>query len=277
MITTRDRILAQAALSALIRELEAYPKPGLVSRIDTGAHTDMDYDLMSCSARALLEPFAKIAAAGRQASSFEKTLIPLGRAAEKEMLLASGGINTHRGAIFSLGMIIAAMALTETTSRAMTPSTLRSVLLETWGDPLQFHALAGAYELSHGAIVRKTSGVGGARAEAAKGFPSIFEIGLPSYREALASGLDSNACSVQTLFCLMAAVDDSNIVYRGGRVAANFVRQSSGDFLAAGGCLSDGWFNRAEKLHRFFIRQNLSPGGSADLLSGTLLVVSCCT
>jgi triphosphoribosyl-dephospho-CoA synthase len=110
--------------------------------------------------------------------------------------------------------------------------------------------------------------------EAARGFPSIFEIGLPAYREALASGLDPNACRVHTLFVLMEAVEDTNVIFRGGGAAADFVRRSAGQFLKEGGCHRDGWFEQAEELHRKFIQCNLSPGGSADLLSGTILVAS---
>ena len=258
-----------------MQELEAYPKPGLVSPRDSGAHADMDYDLMYRSANALLLPFADIAAAGREGLPFEVSLIPLGLAAEREMLRATGGINTHRGAIFTLGMLLAAMARAESSVRATTPEGIRAVLLETWGDALQAHAASDGVDTSHGAIVRKTTGAGGARAEAARGFPGIFDTGVPVYREALASGLDSPAARIQTLFALMESAEDSNVIFRGGGGAATFVRKSASEFLEAGGCFSDGWFARAEELHREFIRRNLSPGGSADLLSGTLLVAGC--
>ena len=255
-----------------MQELEAYPKPGLVSPRDSGAHVDMDFDLMCRSADALLRPFACIAAAGRDACPFETFLIPLGLAAEREMLRATGGVNTHRGAIFTIGMLVAAMARAESLAKPMIPDGVRSVLLETWGDALQAHAASDGIDASHGALVRKTTGAGGARAEAARGFPGIFETGLPVYREALASGLDPNAARIQTLFALMEAAEDSNVIFRGGCDAADFVRRAAAEFLAAGGCNSEGWFARAEELHRTFIRRNLSPGGCADLLSGTLFV-----
>jgi len=124
---------------------------------------------------------------------------------------------------------------------------------------------------------RRTTGSGGARLEAARGFPSIFEIGVPAYRAALASGLEVNASRIQTLFVLMEAVEDTNVIFRGGSETADFVRQSAQQFLAQGGCHRDGWFAQAETLHRQFIQRNLSPGGSADLLSGTLLVASTCS
>ena len=274
-IGAADVSLAESAVAALMQELEAYPKPGLVSPRDSGAHADMDHALMCRSTQSLLQPFVRIAAAGREARAFAAFLIPLGLAAEQEMLRATGGINTHRGAIFTTGMLVAAMARADSTARLTTSNEIRSVLLETWGDALQAHAASDVIGASHGAIVRKTTGAGGARAEAARGFPGIFETGVPVYREALASGLDPNAARIQTLFALMEAAEDSNVIFRGGSEAADFVRRSASEFLEAGGCFSDGWFARAEEIHRTFILRNLSPGGCADLLSGTLFVAGC--
>ena len=271
-ISTADQSLAGSAVSALLRELEAYPKPGLVSPRDSGAHADMDYVLMCRSANALRRPFASIAAAGRDGAPFELSLIPLGLAAEREMLRATGGINTHRGAIFTLGMLVAAMARAGASARPTNPDGIRAVLLETWGAELKAHASSVKSVSSHGALVRRITGAGGAREEAALGFPGVFETGLPVYRDALASGLDPNAARIQTLFALMEATEDSNVVFRGGTDAAAFVRQAAAEFLEAGGCRSEGWFVRAEELHRTLIRRNLSPGGCADLLSGTILV-----
>jgi len=274
--TAADLSLAKSAVCALLQELEAYPKPGLVSRIDSGAHTDMDYELMRRSAEALLQPFARITATGRIAGSFDSTIVPLGLAAERDMLSTTAGINTHRGAIFSLGMVLAALALAESGSVPMTPDRVRAALLDTWGEALHAHAFSSDPGTSHGALARRMAGSGGARAEAARGFPGIFETGVPAYLEAVASGLDPNASRVHTLFVLMEAVEDTNVIFRGGPEAAGFVRESARRFLVEGGCHRDGWFGRAEELHRKLIKRNLSPGGSADLLSGTLLVASSC-
>ena len=259
-------------MEALLLELEAYPKPGLVSPRDSGAHADMDYALMCRSANALLGPFASIAATGREGGPLALSLIPLGIAAEREMLQATGGINTHRGAIFTMGLLVAAMARAGSSARPTTPDGIRAVLLETWGGDLKAHDSSVMSVASHGALVRRTTGTGGARAEAARGFPGIFETGVPAFLGALTSGLDPNAARIQTLFALMEATEDSNVIFRGGTDAADFVRRAAAEFLGAGGCHSDGWFARAEELHRTLIRRNLSPGGCADLLSGTLLI-----
>jgi triphosphoribosyl-dephospho-CoA synthase len=227
-MTPEDLALAEAAVAAMRDELQAYPKPGLVSPVDSGAHADMDFDLMCRSANSLLQPFASLAAAGRVAGSFEQHLMPLGIEAERGMLAVTGGVNTHRGA-------------------------------------------------SHGGLVRRRTGRDGARREAARAFPAVFETGLPAYRQAREAGLDDNAAGIQTLFALMSSIDDTTVLYRGGLEAGSFVRQSAAEFLAEGGCHQPGWFEKAEALHRAFIARNLSAGGCADLLACTLLVSRCCS
>ena len=274
-MSPEDHALARAAVTAMRDELEAYPKPGLVSPVDSGAHTDMDFALMCRSADSLLLPFTALAAAGRAAQSFEQALVPFGIEAERQMLLATDGVNTHRGAIFSVGLIVSAIARAQALSDNLSPSAIRAALRDTWGDALEAHA-ANDGETSHGALVRRRTGRDGARREAASIFPSVFETGIPVYRAALNAGLDANAARIQTLFALMAAVDDTTVLYRGGLEAGSFVRQSATSFLADGGCGQPDWFEKAEALHRAFIARNLSAGGCADLLACTLLVSRSC-
>jgi len=271
-----DLALARAAVTAMRDELQAYPKPGLVSPVDSGAHADMDFELMCRSAESLLQPFASLAAAGRAAASFEQALVPLGIEAESGMLAVTRGVNTHRGAIFSLGLIVAAIARAQSVTAIPSPAAVRAALRDTWGVALDAHAARGD-ETSHGGLVRRRTGRDGARREAARAFPSVFETGLPTYRDARAAGLDDNAASVHSLFALMSTLDDTTVLYRGGLEAGSFVRQSAADFLAAGGCHRSDWFGRAEALHRAFVARNLSAGGCADLLACTLLVSRCCS
>lgn len=275
-MTAADRALAAAAVAALHDELSAYPKPGLVSPIDSGAHADMDFALMSRSADALLQPLTLLAAAGREGRSFEEALMPLGIDAERRMLAATGGVNTHRGAIFSMGLIVAAIARTGTFDAPVTPDAVRAALRREWGEALEAHAARGGSAASHGGLVRRRTGRDGARREAALAFPAIFEVGLPALRRAEQAGLDGNASCIHTLFALMEAVDDTTVLYRGGLDGSAFVREAAASFLADGGCLTAGWHDRAERLHRAFIARNVSAGGSADLLACTLLVARRC-
>jgi triphosphoribosyl-dephospho-CoA synthase len=276
-VSPEDTTLAVAAVAALYDELKAYPKPGLVSPVDSGAHADMDFALMCKSADSLLEPLAQLAAAGREGRSFEEALKPLGIAAERRMLATTGGVNTHRGAIFALGLVVAAIARATALSPRIVPDAVRAALKHEWGEALEAHAARGSTAASHGALVRRKTGRDGARREAVLAFPSVFEVGIPTLRQALEAGLDSNAAVIQTLFALMEAVDDTTVLYRGGLDAGVFVRRSAATFLADGGCFHPDWRQRAERLHRSFIERNVSAGGCADLLACTTLVSHCCS
>lgn len=274
--SAEDRHLADLAVAALHDELKAYPKPGLVSPVDSGAHADMDFALMARSADALLPAFARLAAAGRERRTFEDALRPLGIEAESAMLAATGGINTHRGAIFSMGLFVAAAARAREAGGGATPEDIRAAILENWGDALSIHEARGGSASSHGGEVLRRTGRAGARREAAMGFPSVFGAAIPAFRAARDAGLDGNAMSVHTLFALMASVDDSTVLFRGGIEGGSFVRDSARAFLADGGCMRANWFERAEKLHRAFTERNVSAGGCADLLACTLFVLRCC-
>ena len=275
MTAPRDLALAHDAVQALHDELAAYPKPGLVSPVDSGSHDDMDHALMARSAEALRQPFVELAAAGRRGLGFDEALKPLGIAAERRMMAATGGINTHRGAIFCLGLVVAALARAEETAEQLSAEAVRTTLRATWGSALAGHANDAASD-SHGGQVRRAMGRDGARREAAAGFPGVFEVALPAYRDGLALGLDANAARVHTLFALMATIDDTTVLYRGGVEGDAFVRESARRFLAAGGCHAADWRPAAEAVHRQFVARRLSAGGCADLLAATLLVAARC-
>ena len=263
--------LAARAVEALLDELEVFPKPGLVSRVDSGAHRDMDHALMTVSALALAEPFCAIAEAGARGGGFGEALVPLGIEAERAMMRATGGVNTHRGAIFTLGLLVASVARAGATGTSPRTDDIRRTLLGAWGGDLRRHALA-ADAASHGSLVRQSSGLGGVRDEAAAGFPLVFDLALPHLREAANAGLSANAARVETIFVLMRAAADTNVFYRGGESAAAHVRASAKNFLAAGGCRTSGWQARAEAVHRDFTARNISPGGCADLLAAALFI-----
>ena len=275
-MTEKDAALARAAVQALHDELAAWPKPGLVSPVDSGSHDDMDHALMSRSADALYPSFVDLAVAGRGGLSFEAALKPLGIAAERRMLAATGGVNTHRGAIFCLGLVVAALARAEEEAAGPSAGTVRATLRRVWGEALESHAALAPGGDSHGGLVRRTTGRDGARREAAGGFPGIFDVALPTYRQALAAGVDLNAARIHTLFALMATVDDTTVLYRGGMDGDAYVRAAARGFLEDGGCLKPDWQPKAEAIHRAFIARRLSPGGCADLLATTLLVAARC-
>ena len=255
--------IAQAASRALRAELAAYPKPGLVSPVDSGSHPDMDAEAFLASIAAI-EPFiADLARAGACGADWPQ-LQEIGLLAEQAMMKATGGRNTHRGAIFSLGLLAAAAG-----HRAETASSdsLGSIVRDRWADGILLpDDLPGG---SDGINMGHRHGVGGARREAKEGFPSVYHIGLPALRKA--GPHHSEAC-IQIFFELLAQCEDTTLLKRGGRDGWLFACSEANRFLAAGGVFTSGWETTAEEIHCAFVARNLTAGGVADLLAATLFV-----
>jgi triphosphoribosyl-dephospho-CoA synthase len=251
-------------------EIDTWPKPGLVSLVDTGSHDDMDASTFARSASALRPYFAALARAGAQRAGMA-VLRRIGVQAEHAMLTATGGVNTHRGAIFGLGLLCAAAgrrAADGTLAGSPPTATLGELVSRHWGTDI----LGGPRpSSSHGEVVGRRYGVGGARREAANGFASVYGIGMPSLREAeaLRPG-DAAAARVHACFALIAAVDDTNLLHRGGEAGLAFAQQTARNFMAYGGVAARDWLARAKAAHREFVARRLSPGGAADLLAMSL-------
>ena len=270
-----DAVPGQCALSrlatrSLLAELVLYPKPGLVSLRDTGSHTDMDASTFVRSLFSLRGYFADIATAGGAAAPFQ-VLRELGVRAEAAMLAATGGVNTHRGAIFVLGLLCAAAGRARARGEAPTDVVLRHALHDAWGDALASFA-APAGRRSHGALAATRYGATGARGEARRAFPAVFDVALPALREARARGCDARHARLSAFFALLARVDDTNILHRGGAAGLAFVRDCANAFRAGGDVHGAGAIARAEAIHRAFVARRLSPGGCADLLAAALFV-----
>ena len=268
--------VAGIAVAALTAELETWPKPGLVSHVDAGSHADMTADTFRASAAAIEPFFAELVLAGA-AGAFMDRLRAIGVAAEQAMLVATGGVNTHRGAIFGLGLLCAAAGASCDDARRAAPGArpdMPDILCRTvsmlWGRSV----LRGPIPLrSHGADALRRYGAGGARMQAAAGFPHALEIGLPALRlgRAQASG-DPEAARVQAFFALLANVEDTNLLHRGGPGGLQFAQDAATGFLASGGVAHARWRDAAERIHHDFVAQHLSPGGCADLLAVTLFL-----
>ena len=255
--------LAALAERSLRLEIETWPKPGLVSHVDNGSHTDMDADTFRRSAAAIRPYFAELAEAGARCAAMP-ALRKIGLRAERAMLAATGGVNTHRGAIFGLGLLCAAAGARDA-GHADAGLSLGAVVAQLWSRDI----LAGPrLPDSHGERAGRRYGAGGARREAAEGFPSVYEIGLPALREArrLAPG-DEEALRVQACFALIAAVEDTNLLHRGGLDGLRFAQHSARAFLESGGVGQADWRAAAAAIHRGFVERRLSPGGAADLLA----------
>jgi triphosphoribosyl-dephospho-CoA synthase len=265
------RHIALLAVRSLYHELELYPKPGLVSFQDNGAHRDMDAATFVRSLFSLRGYFVAIAIAGMRDAGFAE-LQQLGIAAESHMLCATHGINTHRGAIFTHGILAAAAGCA--VERNITPSdeNLRAIVTDNWSRDLRAIAVTRTAMPSHGQLMTARHGVTGARGEALLGFPSVFDIALPGLRDALARGADTSEALLHTFFVLLAEITDTNVLFRGGAEGLQFIQTQAGEFLERGSVFEPGWQQRAESLHRQCSTKNLSPGGCADLLAAAHFV-----
>lgn len=265
--------IGRLAIRSLYREVALAPKPGLVTPWGNGSHSDMDYAIFLRSLQALRPYFPAIAACGSQQPDFVP-LQQLGIAAETAMLLATGGVNTHRGAIFNLGLLSAAAGWLLAENEKPSASAVCQLVSCQWGDEIR-SGLAGVSDdaaLSHGLVVARRYGAGGARREAAAGFPAAIEVGLPAYRSALAATGDAELAATQALFALIAELEDTNLLWRGGPAGLAHARQSAAAFLATGGVLTADWLDQAARIENDFSARHLSPGGSADLLGVTLFL-----
>lgn len=268
--------LSSQAVLCLHAEVSLYPKPGLVSPVDSGSHRDMDYQMFLASINSLRGYFGKIAEAGASGAAFS-TLQMLGIEAEAQMMRATRGVNTHRGAIFNLGLLCAAAGQLKHCCEQVTPQALGAVIADRWGVEILATGGVKAYaEYSHGQQVEAKYGAHGARQEAVAGFPAARDYGLPAYQAALAETGCRDAAAVQALFAMMARLDDTNILWRAGADGLRYVKAVSKDFLDAGGVSAGSWKTRAIALHHEFVRKNLSPGGAADLLGVTLFMNEIC-
>ena len=267
-----DHVAATAA-AAMLAELETWPKPGLVSHVDSGSHADMDASSFKASTMAITPFYAHLTIVGAAGSGMD-TLRAIGVAAERAMLAATGGVNTHRGAIFGLGLLCAAAGAawsgTAGSGSYWRANLLGATVRQRWGQAI----LRGPIPLhSHGTTALRRFGAGGARAQAAAGFPHALEVGLPALRlgRTLAPG-DPAAARVQTFFALLGSMEDTNLLHRGGAAGLRFAQEQAAGFLRQGGVEQPQWRERAAEVHRAFVARRLSPGGCADLLAITLFL-----
>jgi triphosphoribosyl-dephospho-CoA synthase len=261
--------IGRLAISALLSELKLNPKPGLVSPVDNGAHDDMNLGTFVRSLLALRSYFTAISAAGARGAPFDE-LQRLGVDAERRMLAATGGINTHRGAIFCLGFLAAAAGWRQARGLDLRGESLIETILRLWGEDVR-EAGRKATD-SHGARAIRLYGARGAREELLAGLPTLIGVAVPSLQDALKQTACPERASVQCLFAIMAELQDTNLLHRGGPEGLAFVQHAARNFLAAGGVHARDWRQRALDLHADCVALHLSPGGAADCLAAAWFV-----
>jgi triphosphoribosyl-dephospho-CoA synthase len=262
-----SRYLGALAFQALVAEAELTPKPGLVDRRGSGAHADLSLDLMRRSAIVLEPFFADMASAaeGRIPDrDLRAELAAIGRDAERAMYKATEGANSHKGAIWILGLLVAAAA------QGADPNA--SEIASAAGAIARFPDRACLQAVTHGDIVRSRYGVAGARGQACQGFPHVVRFGLPTLRRQRDAGFQEEVCRLDALLAIMSRLDDTCLLYRGGIEALNFAKARARAVVLAGGYGSPQGRIEAGELDRALIARQVSPGGSADLLAATIFL-----
>lgn len=254
--STVPYLVADLAERALRLELDTTPKPGLVDRRDNGAHKDMDYALMSKSISALRPYLTRLAV--ESAKDIDPAKIKeVGIEAEKAMLKATGGVNTHKGALFCIGLSVAAASYLASTTGSVEAYSFKELVSRAASE-------IPAAQGTHGAEAKRSFKVGGALENARGAYPELFADWLPYY---LSLEGDPFRCH-KTLLHIMTTLDDTNILHRRGE--EGLARAKS----EAARLLEDFSESGLSSLNKDFIRENISPGGSADMLSLTIFIES---
>ncbi len=259
------------ACESLLEEVYTTPKAGLIDRNNNGSHTDMNVALFEKSATVLKPYFQLCFEIGNKTrnSACDKTFEALRKAgieAEKTMFEATDGVNTHKGAIFSLGVLCGAVGRLWT---AQNPDNQIEDVLALCSDLTKKAVeedFANINTSTAGGRLYREHQIGGIRAEVASGFLSVKKIGLPMFLKALNNGFSRNEAGAITLVHLISEVQDTNIYNRGGKEGADFAKNRAKELIE----FSDfPTIPQMEQLDREFIDRNLSAGGCADLLAVT--------
>lgn len=272
--STDREMFASLAVESLIKEVETTPKPGLVDRRNNGSHSDMDIRTFKKSANALKPYFCRCVEIGRATAELDpsetfEALRTAGLLAEKSMYEATGGVNTHKGAIYSMGVLLGALGRLW---RVEAPVPELSLILSESTALVKSSVLSDlerANGFTAGERLYIERGLKGIRGEVASGFESVVNISLPAYESALKNGSCENDAGVIALLHLISQIEDTNLYHRGGESGAELAKAYAKRLLDGSPSLSE-----VEKMDDAFIERNLSPGGCADLLAITYFLHS---
>lgn len=262
--------LADTATQALIDEALLSPKPGLVDSRSSGAHQDLNLDLMVRSAHSLTPTFYALALHSWQRPAdiaLRQDIGRLGRAGEAQMMVETGGVNTHRGAIWAMGLLVSAVAMQP---ESLLPQHIAQRAAKIAALPDAF----SPKKFSKGSHAVQRYQVPGAREEAQGGFPHIIDCALPQLHRSRSRGASESEAQVDALLAVMTRLTDTCVLSRGGLPALHAMHQGAQAVLAAGGMHSVAGRQQLRRLERRMLSDNVSPGGAADLLAATLFLDS---
>ena len=268
-----QQALGALAAKALLYEVCTTPKPGLVDRKNNGSHRDMDVFTFLDSTAALLPYFEEAVRLGMETRDLPpqetfRRLRQAGAAGERAMFRATGGVNTHKGAVFTLGTVCAAAGrlwTAEGFSKDLDAALALCGEMSAQAVQKDFEAIRREGAHTTGQRLYLEHGLEGIRGELSRGLPAVAQIGLPTLRRRLEAGDSLEQAGVQVLLALMAQVVDTNLIARGGLEGQQWAMEQTKN-LPQGRAATR---QETEELDRALIERNLSPGGCADLLAIT--------
>lgn len=273
---------ASLAQRAVLYEVSTTPKPGLVDRDNNGAHKDMDFYTFMASSSVLYRGFYECILEGLFFNEEDGTKLldnirKPGLHCEKAMFQATNGVNTHKGMIFSMGILCAAVGKLYGKDKNSNLTILNLCNeVKAMAKNLtakDFENIHNKTELTHGEKLYKDFGLKGIRGEVESGFSTIQKNVLPLLMKwKVSKHLPLNELFIEILFRLMAENDDTNVITRAGIEGLQYTKDTAKAFLAQGGTCQPGFKEKIEDINKNFIEKNISPGGSADLLSVSIFL-----
>lgn len=273
--------IGRLAVQSLLYEVAVTPKPGLVDRRNAGAHKDMDCFTFLASAAALAPYFTQFAQVGAECATDEpkalfRAIRPIGIAAEQRMFEATAGVNTHKGAIFSLGLVCSAAGCLVAKGTELTPENVAGYVSKmTKGIcAAEYQGIEAKQNPTKGEQIYLRYGLTGVRGEAEQGFPSVLRYSYPVLEGCLLRGKSVNESMLQAYLHLAGNVDDTNVLGRHDMELSTYVKAETQKILQVGGALKPENIALLEVMDDDFIAKNISPGGCADLLAVTMFFFS---
>lgn len=276
-IADKDKIclkLSEFATESMLYEVSCYPSFGLVSPVSNGSHKDMDFYTFIRSSVVLFPymlRFAKKSYCNQNPEVIFKTIRSVGIRAEKAMFMKTDNVNTHKGMIFLMGLCVAAVA--KAIHNGAEFINVKSIIKDMTSGIVEkelYQINNKESPLSNGETTFLKYGYTGIRGEAEMGFPVIFDVALNTYE--LCYDLNENDKLVQTLITIMQYVEDSTILYRHDSQVLKKVQGLSKYIIEIGGMYSENGRKNIHSISKQFENENISPGGSADLLACTVFL-----
>ncbi len=271
-------LVGNLAYHAMMLEVHLTPKPGLVDCVSNGSHSDMTIETFVISANCLRPYMLMFVQSGFENGHHSPAdLLPklrkIGIEAEKAMFVATRGVNTHKGMIFTLGLICGAVGWLYKRETSFNSSRIQWVIKECCANlVIEDLERSNKIPVTAGERIYRRYGLTGIRGEASNGYPIIFSSALPTFEQSINRGLSEEQAMFKTLLTIMTCNDDSNLVHRGGIRGLQYVKLYSKSLIESCQVSDEDFEQRMLDFDKNLVERNLSPGGSADLLAATWLI-----